>query len=391
MIAYATDIEGRWDRLASFCTDNPAMTLEGDALVLADGWTFVYGGDVFDRGDDGRRVARALTAARQRYGERVVLLAGNRDINKIRLPRELSGHPPAAAPDGLDRPALLRWVLERTMGAHATFEHRRAELVFSGLDADDDAIVGSYFEDVAPGGAAIGYLAECRLAWRIGGTLFVHGGIPRGAWLRMPDGAPCDGLDEWIARLNLWLAEHLRGFQEDPLAAEPGWWPLVAYQTPTIWVEGPGEARHRIHPTSIVYGRNVKRGNNAVLPDDDVLDGLEHAGIRRLVVGHTPNGDIPSIVRGRGGFEMIVADASYPRSTVCPQTFLTEETTHVRGRAILEDGREVAVEARIPDDADVGHRTSDGWLVKGRTDSGEWMLFRFAEAYRYEQIVRTSL
>ncbi len=155
-------------------------------------------------------------------------------------------------------------------------------------------------------------------------------------------------------------------------------------------MEGPGEARHRIHPTSIVYGRNVKRGNNAVLPEDVVLGGLERAGIRRLVVGHTPNGDIPTIVRNASGFEMIVADASYPRSDVCPQTFLTDETTHVRGRAVLEDGREVAVEARLPEDGAVGHRTADGWLVKGRTDEGEWMLFRFAEAYRYEQIARPA-
>lgn len=391
MIAYVTDIEGRWDRLASFCTDNPAISLDGDALVLADGWTFVYGGDVFDRGDDGRRVARALTAARKRYPDRVVLLAGNRDINKIRLPRELSGHPPAGAPDGPDKAELLRWILHRTMGAHETFEHRRAELAASGLDADDDAIVRSYLEDVAPGGAALCYLAECRLAWRIGGTLFVHGGIPEGAWLRMPDGTACAGLDEWIARLNAWYVEHLDRFGADPLAAAPAWWPLVAYQTPTIWVEGPGEARHRIHPTSIVYGRNVRRGNNAVLPEPDVLAGLKHAGIRRLVVGHTPNGDIPSIVRDASGFEMIVADASYPRSAVCPQTFITDDATYVRGRAVLEDGREVAVEGRTPDDAPVGHRLGDGWLVKGRTDTGEWMLFRFAEAYRFEQIARPDL
>ena len=75
MLAYVTDIEGSWDRLVSFCTDNPVISLSQGSLRLADGATFVYGGDVCDRGPASQRVARVLVEASDRYGSRVVLLA----------------------------------------------------------------------------------------------------------------------------------------------------------------------------------------------------------------------------------------------------------------------------------------------------------------------------
>ena len=97
---------------------NPHVALAGDALVLADGVTFVFGGDAIDRGPHGRRIIRTLLAARRTYGERVILLAGNRDLNKLRLVRELDDVPAAARGD------RLRWIFEHTMGAPRAFDHR---------------------------------------------------------------------------------------------------------------------------------------------------------------------------------------------------------------------------------------------------------------------------
>ena len=43
MIAYITDLEGRWDKLERSCADNPHVTLQDGALTLAPGVTFVFG------------------------------------------------------------------------------------------------------------------------------------------------------------------------------------------------------------------------------------------------------------------------------------------------------------------------------------------------------------
>ena len=51
---------------------------------------FVFGGDAFDRGAGDLRVARLLIDLKRRYPDRVVLIIGNRDANKMRLTSELA-------------------------------------------------------------------------------------------------------------------------------------------------------------------------------------------------------------------------------------------------------------------------------------------------------------
>ena len=66
-VAYVTDVEGRWDKLASFVEGNPDVALdEADRLQVREGCVFVFGGDAVDRGPAGRRVVRALLDAKKR-------------------------------------------------------------------------------------------------------------------------------------------------------------------------------------------------------------------------------------------------------------------------------------------------------------------------------------
>lgn len=53
LIAYLTDVEGRWDKLVSFATGNPHVSLVDGELRLAERVTFVFGGDAIDRGAQG--------------------------------------------------------------------------------------------------------------------------------------------------------------------------------------------------------------------------------------------------------------------------------------------------------------------------------------------------
>src|SRR5687768_5160073 len=131
-VAYLTDAEGIWPKLASFVEGNPYVAFDAEGrLVVAPGAVFVFGGDAIDRGPSSRRVAAALLELKRRQPGQVFLLAGNRDINKLRLWRELRGYPPRRAPPevaGGPRPALLKWIFENTMGARGAFEFRREEL-----------------------------------------------------------------------------------------------------------------------------------------------------------------------------------------------------------------------------------------------------------------------
>lgn len=377
MITYVTDVEGRWDRLEQ--VRGAGVRLEGDELLLDDGASFVFGGDAIDRGPAGRRIVATLLRARARYGDRVVLLAGNRDLNKLRLHRELGGHPPERAPPEVraDRAALLRWIFAHTMGAREAFGHRAAELAAEGRPHDDAAVVGSFAADVAPDGALFRYLAQTRLAHRAGRTLFVHGGVTAEALGAVPGRDRVDGVDRWVEALNGFLAAQLAAFAEQRAApAGAGWAELVAYQAPV-----PGTAANQ---ASVVYGRLADRHNDPRLPEDVVIDRLAAAGIDRLVVGHTPVGDVPAVLR-HGRFTLLMADTSYGRLEHGARVTVDDDHLGWVGRCRLDDGAELDVAATVDDRDDVvGRVTADGLLVKARAPSG-WLLFRALPGRRVEQ------
>jgi len=379
-VAYLTDVEGQWEKVTTFCAGNPLVSLAGDDLVLAEGATFVFGGDAVDRGPHGRRTVACLTRAKLRYGDRVVLLAGNRDINKLRLARELQGHPPPRTPDGLAGGALLRWIFSNTMGAKEAFEHRRSELGGAG----DSEVVQSYLDDVAPNGMLAAYLRLCQLVHRSGATLFVHGGLGEESLGAVPGVAPIEDVDAWAARLNAWYEAQMAAFAAGAREPDgtPSWEPVITYQAPL-----PGQ---RVNPESVVYGRLADDRNDPRLPPVRVVERLRAAGVRRLVVGHTPSGDTPSILRDPGrGFEVIMADNSYGRVRSASRVLLDDEAARVSGRAVLDDGREVEVGFTLPLDGDVspiGLRTcAGGYLLKAPLPDGEVLGFRYLPAYTFEQ------
>jgi hypothetical protein len=387
-IAYLTDVEGQWPKLSSFAADNPAVSLDRSELRVADGARFVFGGDALDRGPSGRRILATLLAAKRRQPEQVVLLSGNRDLNKMRLARELGGYPPADAPLRARGADLLRWIFERTMGARHAFEHRRAELAQAGLASGDDAVCKSFAEDAAPGGVLGEYLASCQLAFRSRETLFVHGGVTAANLGRVPGAAAVVAdVDQWVAELNAFHARQVDAFARSAGldGLEAGYAELVAYQAPL-----PGS---KLNQASVVYARPADADNNPLLPEAEVIRTLREAGVRRVVVGHTPSGDCPSVLRDGRGFELVLADNSYGRIERGSKVFVSGTELRVVGEAILDDGDRVAVRFTIDlDDVEtpIGRRDpTTGRLIKAQLARGDYLMFRGRARYRVEQIAAT--
>ncbi|MEO6774995.1 MAG: metallophosphoesterase [Kofleriaceae bacterium] len=362
MIAYVTDIEGRWDKLTTFVAGNPHVSLVDGRLVLAEGVTFVFGGDAIDRGPDGRRFVRTLLAARHTYGDRVILLAGNRDLNKLRLVHELDARGA--------RGERLRWILARTMGAPRAFEHRATELGTT----DDDTVVESYLADLAAGGDLRAYLDEARLAYRAGATLFVHGGITSENFLHVPGEMPARDLDAWLAALDRFYRGELGRFAAGGVPT-----PLIAYQAPV-----PGT---HLNQRSIVYARPTDEHGNPELPSADTIAQLREYGIERVVVGHTPSGDCPALVRD-AGFELVLADNSYGRIEEGSHLAFTDDVTTVGGITQLDDGTRVRVAyaSARHDASPLGLRDRDsGQLVKAALGP-RYLLFRGLADHGVEQL-----
>lgn len=380
-VAFLTDIEGMWPRLAAFAEDNPHVSLEHGRLLVKPGSLFIFGGDAIDRGPAGRRVLQTLLEAKERQPDQVVLLAGNRDLNKLRLTRELHGHPPQKMPEEVrasDRASQLRWIFSHTMGAGEAFEHRRTEL---GAGASDDEVVESYIEDVGRDGPIRRYLRLAQLSHRVGGTLFVHGGVTDENLFRIPSGERARDVDAWVEGLNGWYQDQLAAVDEGRIDPEgkPVWTALMAYQAPL-----PGT---RLNQQSVVYGRTADDHNNPMLPGADTRGRLLSEGVHRVVVGHTPNGDSPSVLRA-SDFELLIADTSHARVPEGTKLHLHERAFFVDGWTKLDDGtrRRVRFEVGLDDRSPIGSRIADtGELIKGRLESGEYVAFRYLPKYQFEQ------
>ncbi len=395
-VAYLTDVEGQWERFTSFIACCPHLSLVDEVLTIAPGVTFVFGGDAIDRGARGRAIVRMLVACKRRQPDQLVVLAGNRDINKMRLVTELAGAPPRHAPDDVrngSRAALLRWIFQHTMGAAQAFELRKDELVAEGRAHHDEDVAQSYLDDLAPAGELTAYLGACQLAWRAGSTLFVHGGVAAEA-LTMVPGQPTTELgrfdvDAWIERLNAFYVEQQRAFvaRARDRDGKRAWRAVIGYQAPR-----PGT---RSNPGSVVYGRFGDADNNPTLPARDVVDALVRAGVRRVVVGHTPSGDVASVVRTaapRAPFEVVIADNSRSRVAAACALTVRDEAVALTGRLVLDDGAERAVAATLPLDdraSPVGLRRADGSLVKAPVDES-FHTFRYLPGYQFSQQLVSS-
>lgn len=385
--AYVTDVEGQWLKLEQFCSRSGLVSLEDGRLRVAPGGVFVFGGDAIDRGPEGRKVVAALLEAKRAAPDRVVLIAGNRDINKMRLARELRGHPPLRAPKEIAEQGgatLLSFIFSNTMGAKDAFEHRRTELERDGSGSENEDVVASFLADLEPDGELTRYLDACQLAHREGATLFVHGGVTHDNFGVVPGIAQrVTELDEWIGELNAFYARSVRAFVNRELddAGRPRWADVVAYQAPL-----PGA---RSNPGSVIYTRPLDEQGDPQLPAVDVVKKLEHAGIRRVVVGHTPVGDCPTLLRDDSGFELVIADNSYGRMETGASVVADDDTMKVSGETVLDGNEQASVvfELGAWEASPLGKRVAGtSRLVKARLARGDFLTYRTLGGYEVEQL-----
>ncbi|NUP04820.1 MAG: hypothetical protein HOW73_02035 [Polyangiaceae bacterium] len=386
-IAYVTDLEGSWGKLASFCEGSPLVGLsDAGVLTVAAGARLVFGGDAIDRGPFGRKIVATLLDAKRTQPDQVVLLAGNRDINKLRLVRELRGFPPHRAPRELQtagQGALLAFIFSHTMGAKDALAHRRTELELEGRPLSDDDVAQSFLDDLEPDGLLTRYLSVCQLSYREGPTLFVHGGVTAENVGADPwHGERAADVDTWVDRLNTFYRDSMAAFVERRMCADgtPGWSELVDYQAP---VRGT-----RNNQGSVVYARTTNDAGHPVLPARSVVDRLLADGIDRVVVGHTPVGDCPALLRDERGFQLVMADNSYGRVDRAPRVHIVDDELYVYGETELDSGERRIVEYELArtERGPLGLvDSSSGALVKAKLREGDYLLYRAVGEYRVEQ------
>jgi len=347
-IGFLTDVEGNLSflvRSAKFSSVIDVMeeSKSGVKLEFRDSFgQFVYGGDVCDHQPGDIRVARALVDFKKRYPSRVFLLAGNRDINKLRFSSELW----PLMGDQQKATKHLQHMLRRTMGSTNAFAARKQELeeISGNSNRNDFDVTTSFSDSVRPGGFMIEYLKHAQLGVVLGDSLFVHGAVPEDGIGLVPPSSESDGetfFDDakgWIEKLNFWYWEQLAQWEANPHS-----------QSSAALLKEYGRPRG-FGGKGIVYNDWLDKDFLPAPVPDAVSCYLMKSGIRRVLSGHRPHGTTPTIVRDHNGFTVISADTSYSdksskdgRGRILYEIKIINEQgrescTRVRG--IMKDGKQ---------------------------------------------------
>eukprot|EP00288_Rhodomonas_lens_P015739 CAMPEP_0177696280 /NCGR_PEP_ID=MMETSP0484_2-20121128/3898_1 /TAXON_ID=354590 /ORGANISM="Rhodomonas lens, Strain RHODO" /LENGTH=389 /DNA_ID=CAMNT_0019207245 /DNA_START=206 /DNA_END=1371 /DNA_ORIENTATION=+ len=341
---YLTDVEGNYDYFERYVAISRVIKWADDEkseLELNDGCEFVFGGDSQDKGIGEIRFVKHLLSLKRRYPERVHIIIGNRDANKLRLAGELSEEALADPNVKEDRsfpywvdekkrvtPAefllqnddknggsedsaanRLRWMLKETMGSDGAFERRRMELkiVEGREEISDEEVVESYRAEVDPDNGEkawmLQYLQAGQLAYIFGRTIFVHGAISDANLGSVPGQQKRDThCTAWVANLNAWAAQQVHEYATTPTPPgngtnRPGSG-LMDYGVPN---GNNGE--------TVIYASFLSNGNAAPI-SSTVGSFLTESNLCNVIAGHTPHGDCPTVIRSRG-VRALTADTSY--------------------------------------------------------------------------------
>lgn len=403
-VGYITDIEGSEVRWRNFVRESGHFELfEGQPARLKPGHIVIYGGDIPDRFLGQRAVTRDILSLVLRYPGRFIVIPGNRDNNKLRIPSELTlaamNRPPTwysfvnehawrkEAGRSHSPVERLQFILKNTMGAPNAFELYREELAreraVSKEMISDGAVLHAYLDDLHPRGPFGFLLGKMRPLYRVGNTLVVHGGVTLQSVGRLPNGELIADLNQWILHMQRWYEGQYREWVE-------GWgrWSGVGRRPGEDLIEYSMPSPLQSHKQeSVVYGRNVLDLNNPAFPVEAVIRYLKKNGIRRLLVGHTPTGESSVILRELSDqFEIISADNSYSNeefATVVRIYGSRLQHTEVRGQVRL-NGQVTPIRSYLTlgQSTAIGKRLSDGSRVIGRTLAGDYVSFRFAEGFK---------
>ncbi|KAI9999078.1 hypothetical protein PInf_003757 [Phytophthora infestans] len=457
-VALLTDVEGNWQYVRNVVRQSSCLQLTTDGqeetLKLRDDCMLVFGGDAGDKGDHTLKCYEQLVHLKKKHPDRVVLLVGNRDVNKMRLTSELNDTEmdlSSMAKEILEGPTWvpqdkrmtlkkfsadqqkdkdgafmvntkvnrLIWMLEHTMGAQGDFERRRAELklrqeVGDRKEVTDDDIAKSYLDSVEEGGVLREYLLHGSLAFVAHQTLFVHGGIIDGdkdaslsALGRVPDepSKRYDSVLEWVDKLNTWYRSQVQEWIDHSTWSEDhssrGGTELLKYVLPD-------------YTGSVVMGRHLLPSGMPTPVPEEIASLLSESGIRRVIIGHTPHGNCPTVVkqpqqqdtcaadRSSDGIvfeDVVMCDTSYsdaraPDNRGCAASeVVVGPSGHVLVNGVLEDGRHI--EYDINEDPWVGRWLQDGTMVKARLADKEaneetsYLVFSVENGYSYTYHYRT--
>ena len=357
--------------------------------VLYPSCKFVFLGDLLDNGPDNIKLLVFFMCLKKHNPDNVILIAGNRDINKLRLyfieyqsdylrikdwddvwEKEFKSKYNNETELEKKKIIVLKFIFEKTMGASSLFVNLQKE-----LNLKNDQEVYNYFSNQFLQFVKE-YLKFCKLVEvdKETGSIFVHGGIGNSNYLKLyrDSSKESSSLENWIQDLD-------KDFQEDiQLTMLNELLSIIRYCEPKIigkekekdvW----GKGSENTNDTSVIHLRPWGNNNN-LLPIDS-LEGscfmslLHENGINKMFVGHSPVGKLPVMIKkeiGKDYFYKVMCDTSAEPSKYTGTISVTKDLIEIKSSFFCDDKTCETLEY-TSDDKLVGRRfhigKKDYWII----------------------------
>ncbi len=405
---FVTDLEGRIEPLMQNL-EAYGLRMKGNELdFINEGSRLVFGGDASDRGSHSIEIRRLFSKLKEKYPDRVTLIWGNRDLNKLGLllseyRLEITGKN-ASRPfydwlakkysiDGKSEAELnkLNTAKNRVLyhfeaiGCNNCLENHQIELErIKGKKVSLEQAAKDYLESLRPGGEFYEFLSKGQFAAKFGSTLVVHGQVNGENIGIVPEKLDkCKSIEEWVKELNRWGESQLTGLgrafsisgrdrQSYNVERVHKLRRIVQYAD-SNW--DPSLGLSFSNENSVVYATRNKEKDNYRLPRRDVIDLFRAEGISTLVVGHSPAGNVPLSLTTHD-FIQVLGDISYSKKNQGVVSFDEFGRVHVSGKT--PEGHTVNTNLDpLRPNRYVGKLTPDGYTVAGLTQEGEYLLFKY--------------
>jgi hypothetical protein len=342
------DSEGCWNKVLSFMEKSEIFTINGEkitstnfpapdynkrnvftGLKMRDNCKFVSLGDTIDNGPNNFAVLRLLRYLKSKYRDRVVLILGNRDINKLRLKYELVNNyvRPGFENDlfikeenqrtelfnkikfAKNTSTKLRDLLINTFGIRDNLENIKTEI----KSKDDMDVVRAYKKMLSENGDLTYLLKNGQLIYYDKPTksIYVHGSVNCTNFLLDPaSNTKYSSVTEWVNGLNKWSKKYINlaynGGSEDDIE------PLIKYQEGRAKSDTRGPYGSDVKE-SVIYSRPWDTSASVGIASTiaNVCAKLVSKSIQFIVIGHSPVGQFPVIIKGEGDIATIACDTTY--------------------------------------------------------------------------------
>jgi hypothetical protein len=390
-IEIMSDIEGCWNKIVDFMSMSDIFTYKGESissinflpkqtpeeyrgLKIKPGTKFVCLGDTIDNGPNNLAILRLMKYLKDNFGSQVILIIGNRDLNKIRLWFELfqdtglnnnrpyiSKLTSEKVPEFKTKLDKMKWLLKNTFGAGNAIKYIYEEITgkeYIDNDECNEIVFNKYKELLevdkrgkGDAGLLFYYLTEGKVVYydKSSKSIFSHGTINCSNFMNMiylqkPSYTEKDqpltirqkDFDTWIKTLNDFVNESVEllytGHQDEFIFE-----PIIRYQD---------EREYQFAKYSTILGRPWKTppvsdqdallGLGSSIVKEDCFDEL-YKHVRFLFNGHTPVGQIPVIYRLRkeDGKEIILVfcDTTFASRIGNTKIIKTKKGYHIQIKA----------------------------------------------------------